>query len=63
MTMTNDSIFDVTAKQLGNKAQFSVNAADIALALERAHQEANRIFKYTGKGVEPTVEVKPMKIT
>lgn len=56
--------YDVKAKQSGNSVSFQVAANDIVEALDKAHKEADKIFKYQygDSTSRPTVDVKETKI-
>ncbi len=51
----------MTAKQYGDSVEFDVAAGDPKEALDKARQEARRIFGYEqGDAVAPAVSVKPI---
>lgn len=56
--------YDVKAKQSGNSVSYQVAANDIMEALDKAHQEADKIFGYQPGDYNnrPTVDVKETKI-
>jgi len=55
--------YHVTARHNGNTVEFQVMADDEQQALDRAHEEANRIYRYEeGFGDAPTVHVKKSKV-
>jgi len=53
--------YNVVARQYENTIEFHVMADDIQVALDKAHKEADSVFRYVGAGDRPTVHVKRAK--